>query len=212
MAPNKFDPNRTPGIKPGLKKGDIVSDLSIINTNDDIERIRGAMLTFDSFVRNGPYFGVHQAGSFLHTTDIILGDEEDKALAPGDRVKNPRMTFVATMTVNEDMCNKFGIMHGACAAYLLDSVTTAALVCLEGPPRVSVCLNVSFFRPAPLGTNLKLIGYSTSVGTSPAHTRGEIWDADKSILLMDCKHIQVDPMQDSALPPKAKMPTATAKL
>jgi len=195
MAPKKFDINRTPGVKPGLKTGDIISDLAQIETNDEPETVKQAMLTFDSFIRNGPYFAVQTVGKYIKTTGVILGDEEDKPDAPGDGGKLQRMKFVATIDVNKDMCNKFGIMHGACTAYLLDSITTSVLVCLEGPPRVSVSLNISFFKPAPLGTRLKVVGYSTSVGKSLAHTRGEIWDLDKSVLLSSCTHTQVDPKQ-----------------
>lgn len=108
---------------------------------------------------------------------------------------------------------------------VLDSITTAVLVCLDGTPRMSLNLNISFFKPAPLyvyfranilypvdlrmlkwntsltgylnlpliavilrfrelrslsryvrrrGTRLKIVGYSTSVGKSMAHTRGEV--------------------------------------
>jgi len=133
MAPNKFDINRTPGVKPGLKTGDIISDLAQIETNDNPETVKQAMLSFDSFIRNGPYFAVQTVGKYIKTTGVILGDEEDKPDVPGDGGKLQRMKFVATIDVNKgtlsvnlriqcnqvsnfsmtsDMCNKFGIMHG----------------------------------------------------------------------------------------------------
>lgn len=101
MELNRFDINRTPGIKPGLQRGDIVSDLSNINTNDDEETVQQAMLTFDSFVRNGDYFAVQNVGKYIRTTDIVLGDEEDKPFASGGGSRQRRMKFVATIDVNK---------------------------------------------------------------------------------------------------------------
>lgn len=94
MSVNKYEST-------GPSKGRVTTDLSTINTNDGFERVQRAMANFDRFVRNGPYFGVQQAGRFLHTTDIILGDEEDKPVVSGDKGKNTRMKFVATITVNK---------------------------------------------------------------------------------------------------------------
>ena|ERR1700733_12824725 len=111
MAPNKFDINRTPGVKPGLKTGDIISDLAQIETNDNPETVKQAMLAFDSFIRNGPYFAVQTVGKYIKTTGVILGDEEDKPDVPGDRGKLQRMKFVATIDVNK----------GACPAYSMQS-------------------------------------------------------------------------------------------
>lgn len=101
MAPNKFDINRTPGVKPGLKEGDVASDLTQIKTNDLPDRVKGAMLTFDSFVRNGPYFAVQTVGKHLKTWEVVLGDEEDKPESSNEKNKNSRMKFVATLDVNK---------------------------------------------------------------------------------------------------------------
>ncbi|KAF8339015.1 HotDog domain-containing protein [Cantharellus anzutake] len=203
MAPNKFDIHRTPGQKPGLNQGDTPSDLSNINTNVPKRQLEGAMLTFDSFVRNGKYFGVEAVGKHLVSTDMSFGDEEDKPDVPDDKNKHSRMKFAANIDVSKDMCNKFGIMHGACVAYLMDTVTTGALVSLEGPPRVSLSLNISFYRPIPVGSKIRLVAYTTSVGRSIAHTRGEMWDLKKSTLLASCTHTMVDPKSDNP-PPIAK--------
>jgi len=200
MAPNKFDINRTPGQKPGLNKGDVASDLSIINTNVPKDQVKDAMLTFDSFVRNGKYFGVQIVGRHLETTDMLLGNEEDKPNVPDDSNQNTRVKYAATITVSKDMCNKFGIMHGACVAYLMDTITTCALVSLEGPPRVSLNLNIQFYRPIPIGSKVKIIAYSTSVGRSIAHVRAEMWDLDKSVMLASATHIMVDPKSDAPAP------------
>ena len=113
MAPNKFDINRTPGVKPGLKNGDIISDLTQIKTNDNPETVKLAMLTFDSFVRNGPYFAVQTVGKYIKTTSVILGDEEDKPDVPGDREKQRRMKFVATIDVNKG-AYFHGTQHSRC--------------------------------------------------------------------------------------------------
>jgi hypothetical protein len=109
MAPNKFDINRTPGVKPGLKTGDIVSDLSQIESNDNPEMVKQAMLAFDSFIRNGPYFAVQTVGRYIRTTGVILGDEEDKPEAPGDGGKMKRMKFVALIDVNKGKCSPCNI-------------------------------------------------------------------------------------------------------
>src|SRR5258708_31641145 len=134
MAPNKFDINRTPGQKPGLKEGDVASDLSIIKTNVPKDQVKDAMLTFDSFVRNGKYFGVEAVGRHVETTDMLLGDEEDKPDVPGDKNKDSRVKYAANITVSKgmfvlvvvsaglidlfffflcaEMCNKFGFIRG----------------------------------------------------------------------------------------------------
>ena len=103
MAPNKFDINRTPGQKPGLKEGDVASDLSIIKTNVPKDQVKDAMLTFDSFVRNGKYFGVEAVGRHVETTDMLLGDEEDKPDVPGDKNKDSRVKYAANITVSKGM-------------------------------------------------------------------------------------------------------------
>lgn len=103
MAPNKFDINRTPGQKPGLKEGDIASDLSIINTNVPKDQVKAAMITFDSFVRNGKYFGVEIVGKKLETTDMVLGNEEDKPDVPGDKNRDSRSKYAAVITVSKGM-------------------------------------------------------------------------------------------------------------
>lgn len=50
---------------------------------------------------------------------------------------------VCEMTVDESHVNKGGTLHGGLTATLVDSLSTLAIVAGDGPPGVSVDLNLS---------------------------------------------------------------------
>ncbi|KAJ8517754.1 hypothetical protein ONZ45_g5082 [Pleurotus djamor] len=62
---------------------------------------------------------------------------------------------VLEIKVTQDMCNLFGVLHGGCAAYLIDPASSSALVALgvvlgiDGTG-MSQSMNIIWHQPVPL--------------------------------------------------------------
>ncbi|KAK7059928.1 4HBT domain-containing protein [Favolaschia claudopus] len=90
-------------------------------------------------------------------------------------------TTVAEVAVTKHMLNGAGMLHGGCVTYLIDNCASTPLVLLgimSGQNGVGVTqgMNVLFHAPAPIGTVLRIISSSISMGSRVMSARCEIVD------------------------------------
>ena len=71
--------------------------------------------------------------------------------------------------------NRYGALHGGCAATLVDVVSTAALLTVCGDPGVSASLNVIYASPGPGGTDVDVEARVLKHGRSLAFLEVSIW-------------------------------------
>lgn len=77
------------------------------------------------------------------------------------------------------LCNKGGNLHGGCAATLLDSLTSTALLTIAKPGfldggHVSRTLSCTYLRPVPMGAECVVECWVVAAGRRTACVRGEI--------------------------------------
>lgn len=105
---------------------------------------------------------------------------------------------VCEIQVEKDMCNIYGVLHGGCAAYMIDSCSSSSLVALGvvkglDYSGMSQALNIIWHGPAPEGTKLKIVSTSVVVGGRVMTARCEIWDKDQGRVLVSAVHSKVNP-------------------
>ncbi|KIJ57230.1 hypothetical protein M422DRAFT_149684, partial [Sphaerobolus stellatus SS14] len=97
-----------------------------------------------------------------------------------DRRKEARV--VCEITVENDMLNSLGSVHGGCIAFLLDICTSLPLAVMEYELNgntgsgVSQNINTCYHAPALPGSVLRFISTSVSCGSRVMSSRCEIWD------------------------------------
>ncbi|KAF8981101.1 HotDog domain-containing protein [Cyathus striatus] len=97
-------------------------------------------------------------------------------------------TTVAELEVTKHMLNGAGMLHGGCVTYLIDNCCSTPLVVLgllQGVNGVGVTqsMNVLFHSPAPLGTCLRIVSTSVSLGGRVMSSRCEILDKDSGRMI-----------------------------
>ncbi|EAU84248.2 hypothetical protein CC1G_08178 [Coprinopsis cinerea okayama7 len=75
--------------------------------------------------------------------------------------KPTKAESVFEVVVTKEMCNPFGILHGACAGYLLDYCSVTPLVALgyhngEDGTGLSQSMNIIYHGAAPIGSKLRI--------------------------------------------------------
>lgn len=97
-------------------------------------------------------------------------------------------------------------MHGGCAATLIDIMSTMILLGMSRPGRfmlggVSRNLKVTYLRPVPSGTEIRLVCILVHVGRRLALLRGEIYRVDNGDLCIIGEHekANTDPESDEKL-------------
>ncbi|EGX94763.1 thioesterase family protein, putative [Cordyceps militaris CM01] len=108
---------------------------------------------------------------------------------------HPGVTF--SFTVDECHNNASGNMHGGAIATLFDWATSMplALVCKPGFwsfMGVSRNLDVSYLRPAPVGTECLVECDIVSVGRNMAMLRGTLRRKSDGVILATCSHDKVN--------------------
>ncbi|KAJ7743902.1 HotDog domain-containing protein [Mycena maculata] len=98
-----------------------------------------------------------------------------------ERAGRLEATTVAELTVTRQMLNGAGMLHGGCVTYLIDNCCSTPLVALgiyQGTNGVGVTqgMNVLFHAPAPVGSQLRIISTSISMGGRVMTSRCEIVD------------------------------------
>ena len=104
-------------------------------------------------------------------------------------------------------CNKNKNLHGGSACLILDNLTSTALVTLAKPgfldgAHVSRTITMTYLRPVPLGSKVKIVGEVVAAGKSTANIRG--WIEIDGKTCVTCVH-------DKAVIPKGAV-HAKAKL
>ncbi|KAJ7473478.1 HotDog domain-containing protein [Mycena latifolia] len=98
-----------------------------------------------------------------------------------ERAGRLEATTVAELTVTKHMLNGAGMLHGGCVTYLIDNCCSTPLVVLgvfqnTNGVGVTQAMNVLFHAPAPLGSQLRIISTSISMGGRIMTSRCEIVD------------------------------------
>ncbi|KDQ29777.1 hypothetical protein PLEOSDRAFT_1038800 [Pleurotus ostreatus PC15] len=163
--------------------------------NADVKKIKGnfsdthkqlAANALAYFVDTGNTWG-SGVGQRLNLVEINLSRRDGGTL---------EAQTILEIEVTEEMCNVFGIMHGACAAYLFDPATSSALVALglelgiDGSG-VSQSMNIIWHKPASRGAKLRLISNSIAIQGRIRSARCEIWDAEG--LCVSATHSTINP-------------------
>ena len=119
--------------------------------------------------------------------DVLEGDENydgfDKVPLKGlklTKVEPGRTEF--EMTILSSHCNKGKNLHGGCSCTLLDTLTSTALLTLAKPGfldggHVSRTITMSYLRPVPVGTRVKIECEVVAAGKTTAN----IWGAIKTM-------------------------------
>jgi acyl-coenzyme A thioesterase 13 len=129
-----------------------------------------------------------------------------------DNLPLQRATFVSasaesqstswSFTAAPELCNMNGNLHGGCAATLLDSLTSTALLTIAKPGfldggHVSRTLSCTYLRPVPMGTECVVECRVVAAGKRTANVSGEIRTKDGKVCVT-CVH-------DKAVFEKAKL-------
>ncbi|EIW76235.1 hypothetical protein CONPUDRAFT_168809 [Coniophora puteana RWD-64-598 SS2] len=108
--------------------------------------------------------------------------------------------------VTEEMCNVYGIVHGACGAYMVDVGAAMPLIALgvakgvDGSG-VSQAMNIVYHNAPRIGTTLRVIATSITAEDKLKSGRVEVWDKHKERLYFSGVHnkISVPPPRGSPI-------------
>ncbi|CUS12135.1 unnamed protein product [Tuber aestivum] len=109
----------------------------------------------------------------------------------------PAGTSTFEFTVAPSHTNRMGILHGGCAALIFDVCTTTALspIAREGfwdYLGITRSLNISYFRPAPVGTVLLIRSEVVQAGRRLATIKGVISRKDDGKVCYTAEHLKVN--------------------
>ncbi|KAH9928186.1 HotDog domain-containing protein [Fomitopsis serialis] len=115
---------------------------------------------------------------------------------PEDGRTHARVVFEGT--VLQEMCNAHNMMHGGCAAFLVDACTSAtlvvqALVAGGAFDLVSQSLNTTFHAGAKLGDKLNVVCITVSSGKRAVSVRAEIWNTTARRLVATGSQVKMAP-------------------
>ncbi|EED20624.1 thioesterase family protein, putative [Talaromyces stipitatus ATCC 10500] len=116
-----------------------------------------------------------------------------------------RATFRLFVTPN--MCNPMGNLHGGCSATIIDILTSLLALSISKPGvfelggGVSRNLNVTFLRPVPADTDIRVVVEVTQMGKRFALMRTEIRRAEDNVVCVLSEHqkVNIDPPSRSKL-------------
>lgn len=91
--------------------------------------------------------------------DVVVGGPSSSSFASFDALALSGLTVVGStpgrvtckMPVTRDKSNRYGTLHGGCAATLVDVCGTAAIVSVSEQSGVSLHISVDYLSPAPVG-------------------------------------------------------------
>lgn len=100
------------------------------------------------------------------------------------------------------MTNRLGNLHGGCAATLIDNLSTTILIGVSRPGifqygGVSRNLNVTYLRPVPLDTEIRVICEVVHVGRRLSLLKAEIRRVDNDELCVIADHQKANTDPDS---------------
>ncbi|OCH94487.1 hypothetical protein OBBRIDRAFT_789176 [Obba rivulosa] len=100
---------------------------------------------------------------------------------------------VFELTVDRNMVNRRGNMHGGCIATLIDLCTSFVLVAALDVPQVSQVLTTLYHAPVPIDAKLRVVCETTSMGRRANSIRCEVWDVTNTRLAATGIHIKMTP-------------------
>lgn len=161
------------------------------NASQDTKAYITRMLSTLSTSRKS--FAVDIGGRLVVTDISILKKSEEPSKLEG--------RVVCEITVDEDMINFGGNLHGGCSAYLVDVCTSLPIAALSSASGgqswggVSQALDVVFHSPASVGDRLRIVSTTMTLGSRSMTARCEIWNASKHRLVASGVHIKMEPSQ-----------------
>lgn len=113
------------------------------------------------------------------------------------------------LTIEPRHCNKNGNLHGGTACTLLDNLTSTACLTIAKPGfldgnHVSRTITMTYLRPVPKGSKVKITGEIVAAGRTTVHVKGDIMVNGK--VCVTCIHDKV------VIPRGAVHPNAKPKL
>ncbi|KZT37523.1 hypothetical protein SISSUDRAFT_1106590 [Sistotremastrum suecicum HHB10207 ss-3] len=137
------------------------------------------------------FFFIFHKESFAHSVGkrikVVEVDAEDPNSggnvnqATGEGQSRRRATVICECTVEQDMVNGAGNMHGGCTGYLMDICTSFPIAAATknkdgsyGTSGVSQSLNIVYHAPAPVGTQLRIVSSTVAVGGRVMTARCEV--------------------------------------
>ncbi|KIM36045.1 hypothetical protein M413DRAFT_78749, partial [Hebeloma cylindrosporum] len=135
------------------------ADTSSIQGNASVEVKQICIELFRFFISTtGNSYGA-DVGQRLKLVEInIWGEGGTKAASA---------QTVVEITIEKDMCNVFGTLHGACAAYIVDPCSVSSLVALgtalgfDGTG-FSQSMNLIWHHPVKMGTKIRVVSTTMS--------------------------------------------------
>ncbi|KAJ3818276.1 HotDog domain-containing protein [Lentinula raphanica] len=109
---------------------------------------------------------------------------------------------VYNVTVEEDMVNGGGTLHGGCSAFLIDLRVRPGVsmhsMGRSNPtndhlPSVSQSMSIVYHAPAAVGETLRIVNTTMAVGRRVASARTEIWSETHHRLVASGVHIKMEP-------------------
>ncbi|ESK86519.1 hypothetical protein Moror_9839 [Moniliophthora roreri MCA 2997] len=171
-------------------------DVSQIRGNLTDAQKRTAAQTFAHFIGTpSTSFGA-EIGRNLKIVEInvkVPTNEERPRVAMHDAMAQT----ICEIDVTKNMCNIFGNLHGGCSAYMIDHCSVSALVSLgivagiDGTG-VSQSLSLQWYRPAILGTKLKIISTTVSLDGYIRTARSELRDRVDNTLYVEATHSTIN--------------------
>jgi len=147
----------------------------------DISTIAGNAPDYVKQLNNNTFasYGVGGEDCFGHVVGKTVKFVEVNVRHNSERRGRSEATTIAEVVVSKHMLNGAGMLHGGCVAYLIDNCCSTPLVVLGlvqniNGVGVTQAMNIVFHSPACLGTSLRIISTSISLGRRVMASRCEI--------------------------------------
>ncbi|KAF8885762.1 hypothetical protein BD779DRAFT_1532320 [Infundibulicybe gibba] len=155
--------------QPSTQSGPEDIDVSNIGGNISDEDKKRSVKVFNKFAASTGY-GASVGQRFKHTEMNVWG------------LETPSSAYcqsVFELRVEPDMCDAFGVLHPACAAYIVDPCSVSSLVLLgrflglDGTG-VSQSMNLLWHHPAKCGALLRIVSTSLFIHGRVRSARCEV--------------------------------------
>ncbi|KAI3598426.1 hypothetical protein WG66_000716 [Moniliophthora roreri] len=144
-----------------------------------------------------PESGNEGEGVCWDEVDGVFGTDSRSTERPRVAMHDAMAQTICEIDVTKNMCNIFGNLHGGCSAYMIDHCSVSALVSLgivagiDGTG-VSQSLSLQWYRPAILGTKLKIISTTVSLDGYIRTARSELRDRVDNTLYVEATHSTIN--------------------
>ncbi|EPQ58890.1 hypothetical protein GLOTRDRAFT_125213 [Gloeophyllum trabeum ATCC 11539] len=167
-----------------------------IKSNISLDDLQLNLNILQHFVNEGHVFA-NFVGQRFDITDMNVYDREV------GEAKTKEAVVVVEITVDKDMSNPYGTLHGACAAYLVDLCTSMPLIALgiaigiDGSG-MSQAMDIVYHSAAPVGARLRVVATTLTIAGRIMAARCEIRNKKSGALLVSATHTKVNPYAKKA--------------